>query len=146
MRLFKFNYLLIHLVRENQKVISALQKRDIWGANTGIISYASVGESLAFALKNKWGVGKHEKLENLLDMFEALPISSRSLANAYAEIDAFSQGRHPSLTSTFRARNMGKNDLWIAATTHLSEGTLLTTDNDFDHLMPDFLTVEKIYI
>ncbi len=123
-----------------------MRERDIWGVNTGIISYASVGESLAFALKNKWGIAKHEKLEKLLEMFEALPISSRPLADAYAEIDAFSQGRHPTLVSTFTARNMGKNDLWIAATTHVYKATLLTTDNDFDHLMPHFLTVDKIEI
>jgi len=37
------------------------------------------------------------------------------------------------------ARNMGKNDLWIAATTHVLNATLVTTDKDFDHL-------DKIYI
>lgn len=29
---------------------------------------------------------------------------------------------------------MGKNDVWIAATTKVAGATLLTTDNDFDHL------------
>ena len=34
------------------------------------------------------------------------------------------------------ARNMGKNDLWIAATALYFDMVLHTTDNDFDHLPP----------
>ena len=39
---------------------------------------------------------------------------------------------------------MGKNDVWIAATASVLDATLLTTDNDFDHLNKEFLTVAKI--
>jgi tRNA(fMet)-specific endonuclease VapC len=39
---------------------------------------------------------------------------------------------------------MGKNDLWIAATTSVLDAILLTTDNDFDHLHNEFLQVAKI--
>ncbi len=42
------------------------------------------------------------------------------------------------------SRNMGKNDLWIAATTLLFNATLLTTDHDFEHLTPQFLRVETV--
>jgi predicted nucleic acid-binding protein len=42
------------------------------------------------------------------------------------------------------ARNMGKNDLWIAATASVLKAKLLTTDRDFDHLDSEFL--EVIYI
>ncbi len=138
--------ILIHLVRENPKAIDLIEKKGIFSANQGIISFASLGESLAFSLKNKWGVAKRERLEIYLKIIPTIDIAGRQLADAYAEIDAFSQGRHPTLISTFTARNMGKNDLWIAATTHVYEATLLTTDNDFDHLMPDFLTIEKVDI
>jgi tRNA(fMet)-specific endonuclease VapC len=41
---------------------------------------------------------------------------------------------------------MGKNDLWIAATAHVYEATLLTTDNDFDHLAPQFFNIQKIEV
>ena len=34
---------------------------------------------------------------------------------------------------------MGKNDVWIAATAHVTGARLLTTDRDFDHLDPTFL-------
>jgi predicted nucleic acid-binding protein len=39
---------------------------------------------------------------------------------------------------------MGKNDLWIAATSSVLNATLLTTDGDFDHLNGAYLTVIKI--
>jgi predicted nucleic acid-binding protein len=44
------------------------------------------------------------------------------------------------------ARNMGKNDLWIAATASTLNIPLLTTDNDFDHLNGVFLEVKKVFI
>lgn len=39
---------------------------------------------------------------------------------------------------------MGKNDLWIAATTSVLKAKLLTTDNDFDHLDGVFFEVAFI--
>ncbi|MBK9016619.1 MAG: PIN domain-containing protein [Saprospiraceae bacterium] len=44
------------------------------------------------------------------------------------------------------ARNMGKNDLWIAATAHATQATLLTTDMDFNHLDGVFFDLERIDI
>jgi predicted nucleic acid-binding protein len=60
-------------------------------------------------------------------------------------IDAYSQGKHPDYQPivAFNARNMGKNDLWIAATAFLYGIPLVTTDHDFDHLHPDFIEVIK---
>jgi tRNA(fMet)-specific endonuclease VapC len=48
------------------------------------------------------------------------------------------------LPSGLFARNMGKNDLWIAATALLLEATLITTDNGFNHLLPFFIEIEKV--
>ncbi len=42
------------------------------------------------------------------------------------------------------ARNMGKNDLWIAATAHVLGAKLLTTDADFNHLNEVFLDLMKV--
>jgi tRNA(fMet)-specific endonuclease VapC len=39
---------------------------------------------------------------------------------------------------------MGKNDIWIAATASVLNAVLLTTDNDFDHLHDEFLTVARV--
>lgn len=42
------------------------------------------------------------------------------------------------------ARQMGKNDLWIAVTASVLRAMLLTTDHDFDHLGTVF--VDVVYI
>ncbi len=41
---------------------------------------------------------------------------------------------------------MGKNDLWIAAVAHAAVATLVTTDNDFDHLADQFIALHRIDI
>jgi hypothetical protein len=45
--------ILIYLIRENPKIVSTLHEMGVFGKNDGIISFASVGEALAFSLKNK---------------------------------------------------------------------------------------------
>ena len=37
---------------------------------------------------------------------------------------------------------MGKNDLWIAATSSVYDLVLVTTDKDFDHLDKEYLQLE----
>jgi predicted nucleic acid-binding protein len=55
---------------------------------------------------------------------------------SYALIDAYSQGKlkFQPLPPGMSARNMGKNDLWIAATALYFDFELHTADHDFDHL------------
>ena len=112
--------------------------------NNAIISIVTVGEIKAMALKNGWGITRIRKIEVLLKQVTIADINSEDVINSYAEIDAFSQGRLGGKVSNFTARNMGKNDLWIAATASVLEATLLTTDNDFNHLHDEFLSVAKI--
>ena len=66
--------------------------------------------------------------------------------DAYVNIDAFSQGKTPAPNGqplNNSSRNMGKNDLWIAATAYAMNAELLTTDGDFDHLYTSYFTVKK---
>lgn len=42
------------------------------------------------------------------------------------------------------SRNMGKNDLWIAATASVTNATLITTDKDFYHLNNTYLKLTII--
>lgn len=44
------------------------------------------------------------------------------------------------------ARNMGKNDAWIAATAYAAQATLVTTDKDFDHLADTFFKLDRLDI
>jgi predicted nucleic acid-binding protein len=94
--------------------------------------------------RNNWGVKKLERLEKLITLFMVVPIQSRDLQEQYAEIDTFSQGKSNHHPTNFSARNMGKNDLWIAATASLLNAQLLTMDKDFTHLDKVFLELEVI--
>ena len=113
-----------------------------------IISAVTKGEMLSFGEQNNWGEQKMALLNKTLDTFYVVDIigSDDQMMHAYTEIDAYSQGRLSRLPSSFSARNMGKNDLWIAATAHVTGATLVTTDSDFDHLDGVFINVEKISI
>ena len=86
-------------------------------------------------------------LEQKLKLAICIPVTDNpKLIKMYSEIDAYSQSYHPSLKLPISARNMGKNDLWIAATTAVYNATLISTDADFDHLDGLFLYFEKIII
>ena len=109
-----------------------------------IISVVSMGELRSLAMRNAWGEAKWLKMKQILDTFLIADIHAEDIIQRYAEIDAFSQGKLPTQKSEFSAKNIGKNDLWIAATASVLSATLLTTDQDFDHLHARYLTVEKI--
>lgn len=98
-----------------------------------VISIITVGELKAFAVKRKWGYQKRLTLEKLLAEVPIFGIEL-SLTDVYATVDAYSQGELLSdpLPPGTSARNMGKNDLWIAATALFYDAELQTSDNDFD--------------
>jgi tRNA(fMet)-specific endonuclease VapC len=84
-------------------------------------------------------------MANILKLATPVPITyDPALIKMYAEIDVYSQSQHPTLRLPTSARKMGKNDLWIAATTAIYNATLLSTDADFTHLDGLFLAFEKI--
>ena len=114
--------------------------------NIPVISVVTVGEILSLAIQFRWGNKRKQIMSNLLSRFASIDINDDSILENYAEIDAFSQGNHPSknLPTGITARNMGKNDIWIAATGSVLNATLLTIDKDFDHLDGSFLEVIQI--
>ncbi|MEM1124949.1 MAG: type II toxin-antitoxin system VapC family toxin, partial [Bacteroidota bacterium] len=114
--------------------------------NSSFISIISVGEIYSLALRRGWGGKKLKHLRNQLDILTSLTIAKRNVINLYAEIDAFSQGKleKRTLPKGMSARNMGKNDLWIAATASVIEATLVTTDNDFSHLQNEFISLISV--
>ena len=109
-----------------------------------IISAVSIGELRSIALRNKWGKRKMSDIEILIRKLFVVEIHNGAIHNRYAEIDTFSQDKLEGRPLNMSARNMGKNDLWIAATASVFNATLLSTDNDFDHLDTVFLSVPKI--
>jgi predicted nucleic acid-binding protein len=101
-----------------------------------IIPIPVVGELKAFAIKSDWGIQKVMFMNNLFSLFPLVEITEE-LTEVYAQVDAYSQGKlsgYP-LPLGISARNMGKNDLWIASMAMYFDLELHTTDNDFNHLI-----------
>lgn len=137
--------ILVHYIRESPLSVTVEETfQPFIEGNRTWLSAVSIGEIRSFAMQAKWGPNRINRLEELIQRFLILDVNIEELHHRYAEIDAFSQAKHPTIPSNFSARNMGKNDLWIAATASLLDGTLLTTDSDFNHLNNEFLQVERL--
>ena len=78
------------------------------------------------------------------EQFPSIEINA-NLIPAYVYLETYSQGRLAAqpLPPGLSARNMGKNDLWIAATALYFDIELHTADHDFDHLGPAGLRVVR---
>ncbi|MBO0932060.1 PIN domain-containing protein [Fibrella aquatilis] len=109
-----------------------------------VIPIVVAGELEALALKNDWGYQKVKFLQHLIDSYPVADLN-REVTRVYAEIDAYSQGKSKQmpLPAGITARNMGKNDLWIAAIALYLDMELHTADGDFDHLVHNGLKLIK---
>ena len=108
------------------------------------LSVVTIAELKSIVLQRNYGDKKLRLLENVLKNFSIIDVNIGEILNRYAEIDAFSQGKLKTQKGNFTARNMGKNDLFIAATSSVYNLVLLTTDKDFNHLSPGFLKLELV--
>lgn len=138
--------IILHIIR-NAEFFDALDKKYQFShpLNKIYISSVTIGEVHAFALRNRWGQSKMSRLLHLLQTLEVISVTDdAALIKMYAEIDVYSQSKHPTLRLPTSARKMGKNDLWIAATTAVHNAILLSTDNDFNHLDGLFIAFDKI--
>jgi predicted nucleic acid-binding protein len=113
--------------------------------NISVASIITVGELYALAFKFGWGNVKKQKLKAVIAKYPVVNLDN-DIVRLYADIDAYSQGKHPDLKlpKGMSSRNMGDNDMWIAATGTKMKASLLTVDQDFQHLDGIFLNV--IYI
>ena len=102
--------------------------------NRAIISIVTVAEIMSMAKQQNWGKSKLKVVEKLFDSLVIVEIRYSDLIEAYAEIDAFSQNKLEARRMNTTSRNMGKNDLWIAATAFVTKSKLITADKDFNHL------------
>ncbi|HRI60744.1 MAG TPA: PIN domain-containing protein [Saprospiraceae bacterium] len=145
MRFLLDTNILLHYLRKSKTA----QETDalyapLAAGNEPFVSVVSVGELESIALQNKWGEKKLKQLEELLGEVLVTDIYVRKIILAYAEIDAYSQNKLAGKPLPMTSRNMGKNDLWIAATANVLGAKLLTTDHDFDHLDKILLDVGKL--
>jgi predicted nucleic acid-binding protein len=93
-----------------------------------LVSIVTHGEVRVLARWNRWGERKLAILDRALANLVTVDINHPKVVDAYVAIDLHSRGLDTG------ARNMGKNDLWIAACAKAASATLLTTDRDFEHL------------
>ena len=112
--------------------------------NNLVLSVVSLGEIKSIGKQNNWGDKKIKRLFEILNLFLIADINVEDIIERYAEIDAFSQGKLDKKKPKLTSRNMGKNDLWIAATASVLELELLTTDSDFDHLSGRYIKLRKV--
>jgi tRNA(fMet)-specific endonuclease VapC len=118
------------------------------GGHDLVLSAVSEGELWSLAYQRNWGNTRQATLTNSFAQFIIHPIRVRPVIQAYARIDAYSQGKlaQQPLPPSLTARNMGKNDLWIAATDHVLGAELITFDQDFDHLNGVFLRLVRMKV
>jgi tRNA(fMet)-specific endonuclease VapC len=123
--------ILLHLLRGKQLGQKIDQQFSLRSAIANcVISVVTAGEMESLARKFAWGENKMTELKKLLDSLPWIDINSSALIEAYGRIDHFTE---------VSGRPMGKNDVWIAATAHVTQLTLLRTDKDFEHLAGQFL-------
>ena len=118
--------------------------RLLTGRNNLVISVVSIGEIKSIAKQNRWGEKRVRRLIEILSQFLIADINLEDIIESYSEIDTYSQGKLEGKATSFTSRNMGKNDLWIAATASTLNLELITTDKDFDHLNEDYLQLKRI--
>jgi tRNA(fMet)-specific endonuclease VapC len=141
--------ILIHWIRQTPGVQASLNKIGVFNRNNYMnISIVSVAELKTFAFRNNWGTSKMAQLNTLVTALNPIAIDNQNIVDAYVEVDLYSQGKHPHrpLPIGSSSRTMGKNDIWIAATTYFLNATLVTTDTDFMHLDSVFFDIESVVI
>jgi predicted nucleic acid-binding protein len=120
------------MIYDTNMLIAHVRRKELPPIKT-ILSIITIGELEAFALKSDWGIQKVDFMFDMISRYPSVDVT-RGLVRYYAEVDAFSQGKLKTAPLNSSARNMGKNDIWIAATALYLDMELHTTDNDFDHL------------
>jgi len=113
--------------------------------NAIYLSIINIGEIESLSFQLNWGNSRRFILQEMINKTTILNIYEETI-QAYARIDAFSQNKLSGNLLNNSARNMGKNDIWLAATAQVGNLTFVTTDNDFDHLDQTFINLLKLEI
>jgi predicted nucleic acid-binding protein len=108
------------------------------------ISALTLGELDSLAKQFQYGNRRKIEIQKLLEGVFVIDINIQKIIDRYGDVDAFSQGKLKNKESNFSARNMGKNDLWIAATASVYDLKLVTADKDFNHLDGIYLDLIQV--
>lgn len=141
--------IILHILRGkdfSKKIMLEIDKID----NASIIiSTVTKAELESMKLQNNWGGPRCSALDSFLKNVTYVDINNTDieLITSYKNIDSYSKCKSNDLLGNKiqgSARNMGKNDLWIAATALTLNVPLMTADGDFDHLNKTFIDIIKI--
>ncbi|MCP5503148.1 MAG: PIN domain-containing protein [Leptospiraceae bacterium] len=138
--------IILHMMRNSEIWKRVEREFSFENQNNKIyISIVSEAEILSLARQLAWSEKRVNTLIDILDNIYTLYIN-KEVVKHYVEIDVYSQGKHPTkkLPANLSSRNMGKNDIWIAATAIAAKAELITTDKDFNHLNGEFLKINYI--
>ncbi len=138
------NILLIY--SRNSDVAKRLQASyKLFGKENNLsVSIVTIGELDALIKKFNIGKKRQKVINDMLSDIAVLKLTNKKIIQKYGDIDSFSQGKLNNKKSKFSARNMGKNDIWIAATASVYDLTLVTTDKDFNHLDGEYINLEYV--
>ena len=103
------------------------------------ISVVTLGELNSLTRQYNYGLKRQTTINSLVELVYPIDINTQAIIDRYGEIDAYSQNKLNDRPLKITSRNMGKNDLWIAATASVYDLTLVTMDKDFNHLKDVFL-------
>ena len=136
------------LLTRNQKFENYFVEKYLAKENEFILCFAAEAEPLSFSFRRAWGRGKKAVLSGFIRKLKQIREVSDEMMEAYVEIDAYTLCQHPTLKKPQgeTAHRMGKNDLWIAATTYVHADRIVTTDQDFIQLDGVFFPVDYIDI
>jgi len=138
--------ILVHYIRKPESLSDFEKKyQPFSNKNVVLISIVTVAELKSLAIQFGWGEKKKQKLEKFLGYFLKVPIQTERQIKIYAEMDAYSKHKDPvrNYPDGYSSITVGKNDLWIAATAHITNSKLVTKDGDFDHLDGVFIDLIK---
>ena len=134
----------MHYIRNSDKYNDWRTKFKFFDeGNNVFLSVINIGEIESLAYQLNWGVSRRQRLQEIIKDIQLIGIYEE-IIHAYAEIDAFSQGKLAGRPLRLTPRNMGKNDIWLAATAHIGQFKFITTDNDFNHLDKQYIQLLKV--
>lgn len=136
--------ILVHYIRNSDKYNDWKTRFHFFEeGNNVFLSVINIGEIESLAYQLNWGASRRQRLQEIIEQIQLIGIYEQ-IIHAYAEIDAFSQGKLAGRPLGLSARSMGKNDIWLAATAHIGQFKFITTDNDFNHLNHQYIDLLKV--
>ncbi len=102
------------------------------------ISIVTHGELRVLCDRHGWEGARRLALDKALLEFVTVDIAGSQIVEAYRRVE------EANAAIPTGHQNMGKNDIWIAATGMVTGLPMLTTDKDFNHLNGNLLDVHYV--